>query len=396
MSFSRGEICRVTSIIALLLFGAFSGAQTLSNVSPAMLNADSNAIFTVNGTGLSGYDTFTIQKLGGAALPLAIASQTSTAVQCEINLAGQPVGLYNVTASGPSMPVLHLNSAFEASRSQYLELTRTTLGSSELPFAAGTLFSNTQVLIPQSEIGPAGLISQIRFYALPGAPNPTRTLTVRIKHTTSTSLGLTSLESTGWTVAYSGSFPTIAADHTLTINCTDIFSYDGAQNLMLSFLDDNTALDFGNYYETFETGSNRLVMGRSNSSTPPSSSWSGSVPSSRLVRTQIPKMRLRLAGVQPTAGFSAATQNPVQNSPVLFTNGTTFAGAETPAYAWDFDGDGITDSTNAFPTFAWPTPGVYTVELITTVGYTQDSETKVNYITVSPASCVDWTLVEMD
>jgi PKD repeat protein len=51
-------------------------------------------------------------------------------------------------------------------------------------------------------------------------------------------------------------------------------------------------------------------------------------------------------------------------------------------YAWDFDGDGMTDSTERNPTHVYPAAGTYTVSLTVSDGYASDTKTRV--VTVGP------------
>jgi len=53
------------------------------------------------------------------------------------------------------------------------------------------------------------------------------------------------------------------------------------------------------------------------------------------------------------------------------------------SWAWDFDGDGIIDSTLQHPTFTYPSPGTYPVSLSVSNASGSDTETKLDYITVS-------------
>jgi PKD repeat protein len=69
------------------------------------------------------------------------------------------------------------------------------------------------------------------------------------------------------------------------------------------------------------------------------------------------------AVVPPTASFTA---NPTSgNSPLVVTFTNTTSG-DSPAYSWDFNGDGLTDSTDASPTFQFTTAGTYVVTLVAT------------------------------
>ena len=61
-------------------------------------------------------------------------------------------------------------------------------------------------------------------------------------------------------------------------------------------------------------------------------------------------------------------------------------------YAWDFDNDGTTDSTDQSPTYTYSTPDVYSVKLTVTGIGSSDTMTKSSMVTVrTPAPVVDFT-----
>jgi PKD repeat protein len=76
----------------------------------------------------------------------------------------------------------------------------------------------------------------------------------------------------------------------------------------------------------------------------------------------------------PTYGKSPLT--------VSFTDQST--GAGITSRAWDFQNDGIVDSTQQNPTFTYTSPGMYTVKLTVTNPAGSDSEVKSGYIVVTP------------
>ncbi|MCL4731836.1 MAG: PKD domain-containing protein, partial [Planctomycetes bacterium] len=89
----------------------------------------------------------------------------------------------------------------------------------------------------------------------------------------------------------------------------------------------------------------------------------------------------------PVAEFSASLTTATTGQNINFTDLST--GGPT-SWSWDFNNDGVSDSTLQHPVHAYTTPGVYTVTLTVTNPYSADVETKTNYITVTaPASVVD-------
>jgi len=82
----------------------------------------------------------------------------------------------------------------------------------------------------------------------------------------------------------------------------------------------------------------------------------------------------------PVAEFVA---NPRSGDFPLNVQFTNTSGGEITSYAWDIDGDGVTDSTNRDVNATYNTAGTYTVTLTVTGKGGTDIETKVDYITVT-------------
>ena len=89
----------------------------------------------------------------------------------------------------------------------------------------------------------------------------------------------------------------------------------------------------------------------------------------------------------PTADFSYAPGSPIAGEPITF-DGTPSSdpNGEIVSYAWDFDGDGLTDATEAVLEYTFPASGSYSVAL-TVVDAEDASDTVVYVLTVgAPAS----------
>lgn len=67
----------------------------------------------------------------------------------------------------------------------------------------------------------------------------------------------------------------------------------------------------------------------------------------------------------PWPDFTWSPESPAAEETIEFTDQTTFYGIE-PSWAWDFDEDGITDSTERSPTYSYSIAGDYTVTLTAT------------------------------
>ncbi len=84
--------------------------------------------------------------------------------------------------------------------------------------------------------------------------------------------------------------------------------------------------------------------------------------------------------VPPVANFSGTPTSGTASLTVQFTDLSTNS---PTSWAWDLDGDSVTDSTEQNPTFIYTQAGTYTVSLTATNADGSDTEAKVDYIIVS-------------
>ncbi len=82
----------------------------------------------------------------------------------------------------------------------------------------------------------------------------------------------------------------------------------------------------------------------------------------------------------PVADFTATPTDGTSPLRVRFKDQSS---GKPKSWAWDFDNDGIIDSTAKNPTYIYRTAGTYSVRLTVTSNEGSDSETKFNYITVT-------------
>jgi len=87
------------------------------------------------------------------------------------------------------------------------------------------------------------------------------------------------------------------------------------------------------------------------------------------------------------ADFAASATSGTAPLEVQFTDNST---GEITDWAWDFDNDGGTDSTQQNPSYSYDTPGTYTVSLTVTGKDGSDAETKTVYVNVSSLNSVSW------
>ncbi|RJQ56701.1 MAG: choice-of-anchor D domain-containing protein [Nitrospiraceae bacterium] len=94
-----------------------------------------------------------------------------------------------------------------------------------------------------------------------------------------------------------------------------------------------------------------------------------------------------VADTTPTADFTAAPTSGTAPLSVNFTNTST--GYDQPLTCeWDFDNDGVIDSTDQSPSYMYNNAGTYTVKLIATDSdNSANTLLRTNYITVTP-SCL--------
>ncbi|OPY28391.1 MAG: PKD domain protein [Methanocella sp. PtaU1.Bin125] len=87
----------------------------------------------------------------------------------------------------------------------------------------------------------------------------------------------------------------------------------------------------------------------------------------------------------PVAGFAANRTTGSIPLAVHFTDQSTGA----TAWQWDFDGDGVIDSTDQHPSYTYNSSGVYTVRLTVAGAAGSNSTTKSGYITVTETPVCD-------
>ncbi|MGE5317071.1 MAG: PKD domain-containing protein [Chloroflexota bacterium] len=102
-------------------------------------------------------------------------------------------------------------------------------------------------------------------------------------------------------------------------------------------------------------------------------------------------LTLDTSGATPIANFSADTTSGSYPLKVNFTDNST---NNPTSWAWDFDGNGIVDSTAQNPSCKYKTQGNYTVVLTVENEDGSNNETKVGYIHVTKPSIIirifDW------
>ncbi len=88
----------------------------------------------------------------------------------------------------------------------------------------------------------------------------------------------------------------------------------------------------------------------------------------------------RIVAAPPSTEFSGSPLAGPAPLIVFFSDHST---GDITSWAWDFDNNGVVDSTEKNPVYTYTTPGTYTVKLTVTGPSGSDSEVKTNYITVT-------------
>jgi hypothetical protein len=197
----------------------------------------------------------------------------------------------------------------------------------------------TQSLYFASELGSAGSLSSISLY-FATLPSTLNAWTVRLKHTTRTSLSPASWE-TGWTTAHSSN-QTISQTGWVTFNFPTSFTYNGTDNLLVDFSFNNSAYGTEaavryftslvartSYQTTYGFNGDPLQW----SGTSPSLSTSTSVPQLILNRGQVASVTPSLKAVFIQNGTWSGSINLPQ-------------GSVAPLFATDFSG--ATGGSNKF------------------------------------------------
>lgn len=95
--------------------------------------------------------------------------------------------------------------------------------------------------------------------------------------------------------------------------------------------------------------------------------------------------------VAPTASFTASPVSGSAPLTVQFTDTSSPGTSAITAWAWDFDGDGMVDSTAQNPSFIYTTEGKYTVSLTVLNGAGSNTVTQTELINITSGPSADFT-----
>ncbi|CAN5308945.1 hypothetical protein BH09SUM1_BH09SUM1_14440 [soil metagenome] len=368
------------------------GTPTLTSVSPQPANVESPTTLQLVGSGFAAITGAQLTKTGSAPLSLSVGSQTATAATLSGSFAAANPGLYSLSLTDGSGTTT-FPERVELTKLGTCAISGAAASPDSHPFSPGYQNSRTDMIYLPSEIGRTGDISGIRFHITTVPHAYAGTVRIMMRQSASATFASSSFDATGWSLFYSGAFPTAVVDGGLLFSADATFAYDGTSNLQVLFcyfgapgltIPAATA-------EQFASGTTRVRWGQTDDGTIAPYNWTGAYPAARSTSTSVPKIDFEFLGTAPVAGFNASVTSAAAGDTINFTDTSSPAGT---SWAWDFNRDGTVDSTAQNPTWQYSTPGLYSVELITSAGAAQDSVTRVDYINVSPAAGVDFSLNE--
>lgn len=229
---------------------------------------------TVTATFVSGYTVSLAEVMYGSIS----ANKTTAAQGASVTLTATPANGYQlstwkvyrsddvntaITVSGNSftMPAYNVtvSAVFNLQAGGEMTIGSGTGTSYYLPTFESYKYSLTEQIYTSAEVGGAGTISSISFYAATNK-NITRSLDIYLKHTEKTEFA----NSTDWenvSTLYRVFSGSVTFNGWTTINLTIPFEYNGTNNILLC-VDDHTASGLDSYdrFYTYSTGSNRSII----------------------------------------------------------------------------------------------------------------------------------------
>ena len=229
-----------------------------------------------------------------------------------------------------------------------------TVGSGTLlsvlsPFNGTTPYGAYEAIYNQTEINTNGAIFKFAFWKQDGTDiDPIQNVKIYMKHTTATSLPTTTLDTSGYTLVYTGNYTNIAGPAWMEVTLDNAFLYDNINNLQLLITKNNspvvatTPVAARYYYATITGGARRY-----NSATPLSSS-------SSLAASNV-RANIQIEFAPPVPPVCAINMNPMPAATNVCPTQTLLSwsqGVGSPAFDYlvylGTDGGGVTTPTNIF------------------------------------------------
>jgi hypothetical protein len=155
--------------------------------------------------------------------------------------------------------------------------------------------SRTQVIYLASEIGNGRNIKALALNVETTPGQQMNNWTIRMKHTSMSSYGTASLESTGWTIVYQADVP-IGNTGWRTFNFSTQFPYNGKDNLLVDFSHNNSSYTTNGTCKCSTFGPTRSAYAYSDSAYSDPLNWSGTTSPAVYGSVNVPNIQLTICG----------------------------------------------------------------------------------------------------
>lgn len=188
-----------------------------------------------------------------------------------------------------------------------------------IPLGSQSRTQRMQVIYLPSEVGTARILNNLALYVGTVPGSPLSNFTIRMKHSSLTSYGTISWDSTGWTTVYQAA-TTISATGWKQFDFTTPFTYDGTSSLMIDFSYYNAATGSTQGYVQYTSASAiRTVLAQTDTDYGSPLAWTGTSPTPNS-NTVVPNVRF---------GTTSVTVPVTPTVTGSFTNGA-WSGTFTP------------------------------------------------------------------
>jgi hypothetical protein len=350
-------------------------------VESARLRIDERAI-TVLGTDLDAVTTASLRR-GPDRIPLTITAQESTRLEVAGSCLRAQPGAWGIELEVDGSDTTVLPYAVTFWRPNLLQVLSSD-GSATIPFPLpnGSQQGALDVLLLPADLPPTGFPTRVELLF----PEPQPAISggwIRWRSADFAEMPDDLSQNSGWDGTVPLNAVTPSGNALILVPSSNLL-LDASQPLVLSMLFVHAPGGVGapNLLATAESVARTRTASQATLS-PSAIDWNGAQPAARALWSARPALALRYPGppsIQP--GFAPEATTVRVGQPLLLNSTTTPA---PTSVAWDFDGDGIIDSTESTPTATWSEPGTYTIEMIVTVQSVVDSVLCRDCVTVLPA-----------
>lgn len=367
-------------LMAALLLPALAGAApTVSLVSPAAIDLDATRV-TLSGTALDTVTEVTLLRYGQQQTATIISASAGSLV-IHPNAGALPVGFYDIQLASASGNTL-LDDVLELSSDNRVPAVVAGDGEVPWPFLSGTRQAVAEWLLQPVELGRGGDLLAIELEPL-GSVTHSGELIVRMKPTSALTFPNNQLESTGFTEVTRIAPPPILSGGTWRLSMGTIAPVDPHRALHLSVIQRQSTGVTATVLFAAEslTGTNPFRTAYSTTLSPLAETWSGTTPFSRDLFPQRPALTLVYTGPDSLEAVILPVRSPIVVGESIELRHGSGSGVVAE---WDTDYDGLRDATGSAVEATWLVPGVYTIELKVSQGYTADTVLCRDCVTVLP------------